>query len=442
MSLKTEIPGPRSRELVERRHKAVPRAGFNITPVFAARASGSRVEDVDGNVFLDFAGGIGVMNVGHSQPSVVEAAREQLARFSHTCFHVLMYEPYVALAETLNRLVPGPAPKKTQLFNSGAEAVENAVKIARAATGRPAVICFEDAFHGRTLLAMSLTSKIVPYKKDFGPFAPEVYRVPYAYCYRCSYNLQYPDCGIACADALHDVFKRYVDPSKVAAVLVEPVLGEGGFVNPPEGYLRRLQEICRQEGIIFIADEVQTGFGRTGRMFACEHYGVEPDLLVSAKSLAAGFPLSAVTGRADLMEKPVVGGLGSTYGGNPVACAAALESIRLLEEGDLLDRARAIGETTRKRFRDWADRFPLVGDVRGLGAMNAMELVRSRDTREPAKEETAAVSKYCYEHGLVTISAGTYGNILRTLMPLSITDGELAEGLDIMQQALASVSKA
>ncbi|MEE8537808.1 MAG: 4-aminobutyrate--2-oxoglutarate transaminase [Acidobacteriota bacterium] len=441
ISLKTPIPGPRSSALIERRQKAVPRAGFNITPIFAARATGSCIEDVDGNVFLDFAGGIGVMNVGHSQPSVVEAAREQIARFTHTCFHVVMYEPYVALAEALNRLAPGPGPKKTQFFNSGAEAVENSVKIARAATGRPAVVCFEDAFHGRTLLTMSLTSKIVPYKKDFGPFAPEVYRVPYAYCYRCSYNLTYPECELSCANALHDVFKRYVEPSQVAAVVVEPILGEGGFVCPPEGYLRRLQEICKQEGIVFIADEVQTGFGRTGRMFACEHYGVEPDLLVSAKSLAAGMPLSAVTGRAELMDKPIVGGMGSTYGGNPVACATALEAVKLLEKTDLLDRACQIGETTRVRFRSWAERFPLIGDVRGIGAMNALELVRDRKTREPAKDETSAISKYCLEHGLITISAGTYGNILRTLMPLSIADAELAEGLDIMEQGIASVSK-
>jgi 4-aminobutyrate aminotransferase/(S)-3-amino-2-methylpropionate transaminase len=441
VSLKTDIPGPRSRALMERRQEAVPRAGFNIAPIFASRATGSHIEDVDGNVYLDFAGGIGVMNVGHSQPSVVEAAREQIARFTHTCFHVVMYESYVALAEALNRLAPCPEPKKTQLFNSGAEAVENAVKIARAATGRPAVICFEDAFHGRTLLTMSLTSKIVPYKKDFGPFAPEVYRIPYAYCYRCSYNLTYPECELSCADALNDVFKRYVEPSQVAAVVVEPVLGEGGFVCPPQGYLRRLQEICRGEGIVFIADEVQTGFGRTGRMFACEHYGIEPDLVVSAKSLAAGMPLSAVTGRADLMDKPIVGGMGGTYGGNPVACATALEAVKLLEKGDLLDRARRIGETARKRFHSWAERFELVGDVRGIGAMNALELVRDRKTRVPAKDETSAVSKYCYEHGLITISAGTYGNILRTLMPLTISDPELDEGLDIMEQALASAGK-
>jgi 4-aminobutyrate aminotransferase/(S)-3-amino-2-methylpropionate transaminase len=441
VALRTEIPGPRSRELMERRQRAVPRGPFHATPVVIARARGARVEDVDGNVFLDFAGGIGVMNVGHSQPSVVAAAREQLERFTHTCFSVLMYEPYVALAEKLNNITPGSFPKKTLFFNSGAEAVENAVKVARAATGRPAVICFEDAFHGRTLLTLSLTSKIVPYKKDFGPFAPEIYRVPYAYCYRCSYNLKYPECGIACADALHDVFKRYVEPSKVAAVLVEPVLGEGGFVCPPEGYLRRLHEICRAEGILLIADEVQTGFGRTGRMFACEHFGVEPDLLVTAKSIAAGLPLSALTGRAEIMDKPIAGGLGGTYGGNPVACAAALEAIRLLEEGNLLERARKIGDLTRQRFRSWQERFRLVGDARGLGAMNAIELVKDRTTREPARDETTALSKFCYEHGLITITAGTYGNIVRTLMPLSIGDDELAEGLDILEQGLASVSR-
>jgi len=436
--LKTEIPGPKSRALMERRQKAVPRGVFNVTPIFAARAQGSRIEDVDGNVYIDFAGGIGVMNVGHGQPAVIEAAREQLGRFTHTCFSVAMYEPYIALAEALNRVTPGAFAKKSMFFNSGAEAVENAIKVARAATGRPAVICFEDAFHGRTLLTLTLTSKIVPYKKDFGPFAPEIYRVPYAYCYRCSYNLKYPECNIACADALHDVFKRYVDPSRVAALVVEPILGEGGFVTPPEGYLRRLHEICRQEGILLIADEVQTGFGRTGRMFACEHYGVEPDLLVSAKSLAAGLPLSAVTGRAELMDQPIAGGLGGTYAGNPVACAAALEAVRLLESDGLLDRARRIGEETRRRFRAMAEKHRLIGEVRGIGAMNALELVKDRATREPAKDEAGAVSKYCFEHGLLTITAGTHGNILRTLMPLTITDEELAEGLGILEQGIAS----
>jgi 4-aminobutyrate aminotransferase/(S)-3-amino-2-methylpropionate transaminase len=436
--LKTEVPGPRSRALMERRRQAVPQGVFNVTPVFAESAEGARLTDVDGNVFLDFAGGIGVMNVGHGQPAVVEAARRQLGRLTHTCFSVAMYEPYVALAEALNRLTPGSFAKKSMFFNSGAEAVENSIKVARAATGRPAVLCFEDAFHGRTLLTLSLTSKIVPYKSDFGPFAPEIYRVPYAYCYRCSYNLKYPECKLACADALQDVFKRYVQASRVAAVVVEPILGEGGFVCPPEGWLRRLHEICRAEGILLIADEVQTGFGRTGRMFACDHYGVEPDLLVSAKSLAAGLPLSAVTGRAEIMDRPVAGGLGGTYAGNPVACAAALEAVRLLEEGNLLERARAIGEATRRRFRAMAEKHRLLGDVRGIGAMNAVELVKDRATRQPAKDEAGAVSKRCYENGLLTITAGTYGNVLRTLMPLTISDEELEEGLDILEGAIAS----
>jgi 4-aminobutyrate aminotransferase/(S)-3-amino-2-methylpropionate transaminase len=440
VALKTEVPGPKSRALLERRRRAVPLGVFNVTPVFAESAEGARLTDVDGNVFLDFAGGIGVMNVGHGQPAVVEAARRQLGRLVHTCFSVAMYEPYVALAETLNRITPGSFAKKSMFFNSGAEAVENSIKVARAATGRPAVVCFEDAFHGRTLLTLTLTSKIVPYKSDFGPFAPEIYRVPYAYCYRCSYNLRYPECRLACADALHNVFKRHVQASRVAAVVVEPILGEGGFVCPPEGWLRRLHEICRAEGILLIADEVQTGFGRTGRMFACEHYGVEPDLLVSAKSLAAGLPLSAVTGRAELMDRPVAGGLGGTYAGNPVACAAALEAVRLLEEGTLLERARAIGETTRRRFRAMADRHRIIGDVRGVGAMNALELVKDRATRQPAKDEAGAVLKYCYEHGLLTITAGTYGNVLRTLMPLTISDEELEEGLDILESALAAVA--
>src|SRR5437763_10649098 len=319
--IRTEVPGPRSRQLMARRQAAVPRGLAHSTPVFAASADRATLTDVDGNVFLDFAGGIGVMNVGHSDPSVVEAIREQAAHFTHTCFSVAPYESYIALAERLAALTPGAFPKKTLLVNSGAEAIENAVKIARHATGRPTVMCFEDAFHGRTLYALSLTSKVTPYKVGFGPFAPDVLRVPFAYCYRCEYGLQYPECAFACVSSLEEYFKRHVDPQTIAAVVVEPVLGEGGFVVPPRGYLSELAALCRRHGILVIADEVQTGFGRTGRMFACEHDGLEPDLLVAAKSLAAGLPLAAVVGRSELMDGPIDGGLGGTYTGNPVAGA-------------------------------------------------------------------------------------------------------------------------
>ena len=442
IQLKTEVPGPRSRELFARRQAAVPRGPFHVTPIFAAEARGAVLTVVDGNRYLDFAGGIGCLNVGHAHDAVVKAATAQLQRFTHTSFNVVPYESYVALAERLNRLTPGSFAKKTFFVNSGAEAVENAVKIARAFTGRPAVLAFEDGFHGRTLLALSLTSKVHPYKAGFGPFAPEVYRAPYAYCYRCSYHLQHPSCGVACVDALEDLFKRDVAAEEVAAVIVEPVLGEGGFVVPPGEYLPRLRALTEKHGILLIADEVQTGFGRTGKLFACEHSGVVPDLLVTSKSIAGGLPLAGVTGRAEVMDAPAVGGLGGTYSGNPVALAAAHAVLDAFEGGALLARANAIGQTVRTRAEGWKARFPLIGDVRGQGAMWALELVKDRVTKTPAKEETNAVTQNAYERGLITITAGTYGNVLRTLMPLVISDSELDEGLNVLETALAAVSGA
>ena len=437
IELKTEVPGPRSRVLLARREAAVPRGVYSATPVFIERAHGAVLTDVDGNRFLDFAGGIGCLNVGHTNERVVKAATEQLTRLTHGCFHVTPYEAYVALAERMNRLTPGDFPKKTLFTNSGAEAIENAVKIARAATGRPAIVAFEDGFHGRTLLTLSLTSKIHPYKAGFGPFVPEVYRVPYGYCYRCSYHLTYPSCAVHCVDAIEDVFKRYVEAERVAAVVVEPVLGEGGFVVPPADYLPRLRELTARHGILLIADEVQTGFGRTGRLFAVEHSGVVPDILVAAKSIAGGLPLSAITGRAGIMDAAGVGGLGGTFGGNPVSLAAAHAVLDQVDS--LLERAQAIGRRVGARVAKWKERFPLLGDVRGLGAMWGIELVKDAATKAPAKEETTAVAKACYERGLVTITAGTYGNVIRTLMPLVIRDEELEEGLDVLEAALASV---
>jgi 4-aminobutyrate aminotransferase/(S)-3-amino-2-methylpropionate transaminase len=442
IQLKTEIPGPRSRELFARREKAVPRGPYNATPIFVKEGDGAVLEDVDGNRLLDFAGGIGCLNVGHRNPGVMSAVRAQLERFTHACFHVTPYEGYVALAERLNARVPGEFPKKTLFANSGAEAVENAIKIARAATGREAVIAFEDGFHGRTLLAMSLTSKVHPYKAGFGPFAPEIYRVPYAYCYRCSYHLEHPSCGVACADALEDYFKRYVAVENVAAVIVEPVLGEGGFVVPPAGFLPKLREITARHGILLIADEVQTGFGRTGTLFAIEASGVAPDILIAAKSLAGGLPLSSITGRAEVMDAPGPGGLGGTFGGNPVALAAAHAVLDQMERGELLARARSIGEAFSARAARWRERFPAIGEVRGTGAMWAIELVKDRRTKAPAKDETSALAKRAYERGLVTITAGTYGNIMRTLMPLVIDDAQLAEGLDVLEACLAEVAVA
>ncbi len=439
--IETQIPGPRSKELQARREKAVPRGPFHVTPVYIARAKGAMVEDVDGNRFIDFASGIGVLNVGHTAPEVVSAVEEQATRYTHACFHVTPYEVYVRLAERLNQVAPVDGEAKTLLVNTGAEGVENAIKIARAYTDRPGIVCFEDAFHGRTLLALSVTSKIVPYKAKFGPFAPEVYRVPFAYCYRCSYNLSYPACELHCATHLEDAFRRYVEPQAVAAVVVEPVLGEGGFVVPPPDFFRVLQQVCRKHGILVIADEVQTGMGRTGRLFASDHYGLRPDLLVASKSLAAGLPLAAVVGRSEIMDAPGVGGLGGTFGGNPLSCQAALAALDLIESRGFLDRAEAIGAKAHSRAEKWKERFQLVGDVRGLGAMVGIELVVDRASKEPAKEAANRVSQLAYQRGLLTITAGTYGNVLRTLMPLVIGDEELEEGLSVLESALAQVDQ-
>ena len=437
--IRTEIPGPNSRALMARRVAAVPRALAHAAPVFAASADGACITDVDGNVYLDFAGGIGVMNVGHSAPPVVGAVRDQAGRFSHVCFSVLPYEGYVSLAERLSRLAPGNSPKKTLLVNSGAEAIENAVKIARHATNRPGVLCFEDGFHGRTLLALSLTSKVSPYKVGYAPFVPDVVRVPYAYCYRCAYGVEYPQCEFACVDGLEDHLKRHADPTSIAAMVVEPVLGEGGFVVPPEGFLSRLAAFCRRHGILLIADEVQTGFGRTGRLFACEAEGIEPDLLVTAKSLAAGLPLAAVIGRADLMDGPIEGGLGGTYGGNPIACAAAHAVLDLFEAGDLLVRSEHVGARIEESARRWQQAWPIVGDVRRRGAMVGIELVTDRASREPAKHETAEIVRMAYTRGVILISAGTFGNVIRFLTPLTITDEELDEGLNVLADCFAAV---
>lgn len=432
-----------NQELMARRKQAVPQGPFNTTPFFAAKARGARVTDVEGREYIDFAGGIGVVGTAHNHPKILAAAKRQMEDFVHTCFHVLPYENYVRLAEELNARTPGDHAKKTALFNSGAEAVENAVKVARAATGRPGIICFESAFHGRTLMAMGLTSKIAPYKAGFGPFPSDITRVPYAYCYRCPFGCAGSDsCSLECADHLKDTFINVVDPKSVAALIVEPVLGEGGFVVPPAAFLQRIQEIAREHGILFIADEVQSGFGRTGRLFACDILGIVPDLMTMAKALASGFPLSAVTGRAELMDVPQVGGLGGTYAGNPISAAAALATLEVIDEERLADRAVKLGAVVRQRFEAWKEKYPLVGDVRGLGLMMAVELVTDRKTKAPATAETAKLVALAAERGLVMVKAGTYSNVLRLLPPMLIDEADLVAGLDILEGALAAVSAA
>jgi len=439
--LRTPIPGPRSQALMKRRDAAVVRAAYHATPVFVAKAEGAVIEDVDGNRMIDFAGGIGCVNTGHRAPAVVDAVRRQLDRFLHTSFNVLPYESYIAVCEKLNAIAPGKGPKKTLLVSTGAEATENAVKIARAYTRRPAIIAFEDAFHGRTYMAMAMTSKTHPYKAGFEPFPSDVYRIPYAYCYRCSYSLKYPSCEVFCAKHIEDTFKRVVAAESVAAVIVEPILGEGGFVTPPSEFFPTLTEICRKHGILVIADEVQTGFARTGAMFACERLGLDPDIVTMAKSLTGGLPMAAVTGRADIMDVSAAGQLGGTFGGNPLACEAALAVLETIEKENLCARANVLGDRFRKRAAKWQAKWELIGDVRGLGAMQALELVRSKATREPADEETKQVSQYCYEHGLVLITAGSYGNVIRLLMPLVVTDAQMDEAMDVLESGLVAVAE-
>jgi len=427
--------------LADLRANFVPQGPFNVTPYFADTAKGALVYDVEGRELIDFAGGIGVMNVGHSHPKVVAAIKDQAERFTHTCFHIVMYEPYVKLAERLCGLTPGEFPKMAVFANSGAEAVEHSVKVARHYTKRPAVICFDNAFHGRTYMAMTLTSKVKPYKLGFGPFMSDVYRMPCAYCYRCPFGLAYPACDVACADYLKDFFISHVAGENTAALIVEPVMGEGGFITPPPEYFPKLAKICREQGIVFVADEIQSGIGRTGRMFAMEHWGIEPDLVLTAKSLAAGMPLSAVIGRAEIMNAPQVGGLGGTYGGNPVCCRAALAVLEIFEEERLLDRARILGEKLRERFEAMQKRLEIIGDVRGLGPMLALELVKDRENKEPAADAAKALVKFCYEKGLVVLSCGNFSNVIRTLMPLVITDEQLDRGLAILEEGLTVLSR-
>ena len=448
--LQTEIPGPNSRALLARRSKAVPRGVPAVTPIAVVHADGAVLTDADGNQLIDFGGGIGVVNTGHRHPGVVQAVREQLDQFAHVCFPVSTYEPYVELAERLNRVTPGPHEKRTFFVNSGAEAVENAVKVARFFTGRQGVVCFEHGFHGRTNLAMALTSKVMPYKKGFGPFAPEVYRIPFPYCYRCGDPGRAPPgrvesgeaggCCMASRGRLEEIFARTVDPDSVAAVIMELELGEGGFVPAPRDYVVALAQFAWDHGILFIADEIQTGFGRTGKLFASEHYGLVPDIIITAKSLAGGLPLAAVTGRADVLDAPHVGGLGGTYGGNPLACAAALAVLDAMEAERIPARAQRTGDRIRARFQEWADQYPCIGDVRGLGAMVGMELVTDRQTRTPDKAVTARILAGALARGLLLLSAGTYGNVIRVLAPLTADDSLIDEGLAVFGAALAAAA--
>ncbi|MDQ2907228.1 MAG: 4-aminobutyrate--2-oxoglutarate transaminase [Ktedonobacteraceae bacterium] len=433
------IPGPQSRALLARRQKAVARGVSSTMNVFAAKADGAIIEDVDGNRYIDFAGGIGVMNIGHVRPEVSAAIAEQAAKYIHTCFSVMMYEPYIELAERIIKLAPGEFPKKAIFFNSGAEAVENAVKIARYATGRPAIIVFDNAFHGRTLMTMSMTARVKPYKHHFGPFASEVYRAPFPYPYRMDMTPQ--EASDHCIRELERMFVGEVAPDQVAAIIIEPVQGEGGFMVTPPGFLRALQALCKKHGILFVADEIQSGFCRTGKMFAVEHDGVAPDMLIIAKSMGAGMPISGVVGRAEIMDAPPPGTLGGTYSGNPVACAAAIAVLDLYEKEDLATRSQQIGQIVTERFQKFQEHYPFVGDVRGLGGMVAMELVRDRESKEPDAHLASDILAAAHQRGLVLIKAGMYDNVIRVLVPLCVTDEQLGQGLDILEEAITAVTQ-
>jgi 4-aminobutyrate aminotransferase/(S)-3-amino-2-methylpropionate transaminase len=438
---KMELPGPKSRALIDRKNKCTARGISQGTPLFIEKAAGALMTDVDGNEFIDLYGGIGVLNAGHCPRPIVDAIKEQAEKLIHTCFMASMYESWVDLAEKLIQITPIKGDLKVTYVNSGAEAVENAIKIARTYTKRTGVIAFEMAFHGRTNLAMGLTSKVRPYKFGFGPFVPEIYKIPSAYCYRCYYRSTYPGCGMHCLEQFERFFAAEVAPETIAAMIIEPVQGEGGFIVPPKEFLPGLKTIAEKHGIVLIADEIQSGFGRTGKMFAVEHYGVEPDLMTMAKSIAAGMPLSAVVGKAEIMDAPGPGMLGGTFAGNPLACAAGIATIDYMKQENLPARAEKIGATVMVRLKDMQEKYSLIGDIRSLGAMIGIELVKDRETKEPAKEETAQISQECMNQGLMIISAGVYGNVIRMLMPLVITDDQLERALNILDGAFAKVQK-
>lgn len=439
IKLQTEIPGPVSKDLLERRNKYVPKGISNNCHSFVKKATGALVEDVDGNSYIDFAGAIGTLNVGHTHPRVVRALQEQASQFIHTCFNVMMYESYINLAERLCKLAPGNFDKQAAFFNSGAEAVENAVKIARKYTKRQGIVSFTRGFHGRTLMTMTMTSKVKPYKFGFGPFAPEVYKAPYPYVYRRPEGMTEQQYSAMIIEQFEQFLLAEVAPETIAAVVMEPVQGEGGFIVPDTAFVQRVREICSQHGILFIADEIQTGFARTGKYFAIEHFDVIPDLITISKSMGAGVPISGVIGRAEIMDAVDPGEIGGTYSGSPLGCRAALTVLDIIESENLNDRARILGDRVIEKMQFLAGRFECVGDVRGLGAMCAMEIVKDGQSKTPDKETVGKIVKAAAERGLMLLSAGLYGNVIRILMPLTISDDQLEEGLQTLEEAFEAV---
>ncbi|MED3561108.1 4-aminobutyrate--2-oxoglutarate transaminase [Bacillus xiapuensis] len=439
VKLQTAIPGPKSQELLESRNQYVPKAISNNIQSFVKKAQGAIVEDVDGNTYIDFAGAIGTLNVGHSHPRVVRALQEQASQFIHTGFNVMMYESYIKLAERLCKLAPGNFAKQAAFFNSGAEAVENAVKIARKYTKRQGIISFTRGFHGRTLMTMTMTSKVKPYKFEFGPFAPEVYKAPYPYVYRRPDGMSEEQYSRMIIEQFEQFLVSDVAPETIAAVVMEPVQGEGGFIVPDIKFVQRVREICSQYGILFVADEIQTGFARTGKYFAIEHFGVEPDLITISKSMGAGVPISGVIGRAEVMDAAEVGEIGGTYSGSPLGCRAALTVLDIIDSENLNERAEKLGNRVIEKMELLAERFDCIGDVRGLGAMCAMEIVKDRQLKTPDKETVGKIVKAAGERGLLLLSAGIFSNVIRILMPLTITDEQLEEGLEILEESMEAV---
>jgi 4-aminobutyrate aminotransferase/(S)-3-amino-2-methylpropionate transaminase len=435
-NLITAIPGPKSAELIKRRADAVSASLGTAFPVFIERAEGSIIVDVDGNSILDLAAGIAVLNVGHSTPKVIENIKTQVDAFTHTCFMVVPYTGYVEVCEALNRLTPGKFKKKSVLMNSGAEALENAVKIARSYTKRQSIVVFEHGYHGRTNLTMAMTAKNMPYKDGFGPFAPEIYRMPMAYPFR--WNGDQAKCAQEALEIITHKIEKEIGAKNVAAIVIEPIQGEGGFIVPPKGFLPGIANFAKENGIVFIADEVQTGFGRTGKWFASEDENVEPDIVTTAKGIAAGLPLSGVTGRAEIMDSIHLSGLGGTYGGNPIACAAALGAIETIEKDNLVERANKIGKIMTDALNEMAKNYPIIGEVRGRGAMQAIELVKA-GSDEPNSEAQAAIIKYCVSKGVLILSAGTYANVIRLLPSLAIDEALLKDGLAVLDEAIASL---
>lgn len=435
----TSLPGPKSKKLLEDREKYVAKGVGSSSPIFVDETKGALIKDVDGNVFVDFVGAIGVQNIGHNDDGVIEAVKAQLDKYIHPCFHSTMYEPYVALAKKLSNLTPGDSPKKAMFVNSGAEAVENAIKIARAYTKKPGIISLQGSFHGRTSMTMAITSKYKPYKSQFGPLPGETYKADYAYCYRCPYKSEYPGCNFACIEDLKKRLKTTLPADQIACLITEPVQGEGGFVVPPKKYLKALRELCTENNIILIIDEVQAGFARTGKLFAHENFGIEADLVTMSKSIANGLPLSAVVGKAEIMDAPCVGGIGGTYAGSPLSCVAGLKVLEKIEKDNLCSRAIEVGNYIMKRLNEMKSQYDVIGDVRGLGAMVGVEFVKDRDTKEPYPEMVNKIIKYCFNHGVLFINAGLSGNVIRFLPPLVMTEEQMKYGMDTLDSAIKCI---